>query len=97
MKPAAGGHKLPVPDGLAIRPQRLLAEGSLGVELERDRLERRAARVRLVIRALRDRADHRYYGATPRPLGAAIEDFGRELAELERRLGGTGHRRAART
>jgi hypothetical protein len=81
-----------VPHGLASRAERPLTEGSLGSELERDRLERRAARVRLVIRALRERADARYYGATPRPLRAAIEDFGRELAELERRLGRAGRR-----
>jgi hypothetical protein len=61
---------------------------SLGRELERDRLERRAARVRQVIVALRERAAARdgELGTAPRPLTAAIEDFGRELAELERRL-----------
>jgi hypothetical protein len=84
-----------VHESFAISRRRTLPEGSLGSTLERDRLERRAARVRLVIGALRDRADARYYGATPRPLGAAIEDFGRELAELERRLGRAG--RQART
>lgn len=60
---------------------------ALGHQLERDRLEQRAARVRQVIHALRERADARdATGAAPRPLRAAIEDFGRELAELERRL-----------
>lgn len=60
---------------------------SLGSQLERDRLERRAARVRQVIHALRERAAARdTVGGAPRPLRAAIEDFGRELAELERRL-----------
>ncbi|MGB2696111.1 MAG: hypothetical protein WBD55_13120 [Dehalococcoidia bacterium] len=59
--------------------------GSLGSALERDRLERRAARVRQVIHALRERASARE-GVTPRPLRAAIEDFGRELADLERQL-----------
>jgi tetraprenyl-beta-curcumene synthase len=60
---------------------------SLGHRLERDRLERRAVRVKQVIRALRERANAREGdSATPRPLTAAIEDFGRELAELERRL-----------
>ena len=58
---------------------------SLANELERDRLEQRVTRVRLVIGALRERADARE-GAAPRPLRAAIEDFGRELAELERQL-----------
>lgn len=58
---------------------------SLGSQLERDRLERRAVRVRQVIDALRERASARE-GAAPRPLTMAIEDFGRELADLERRL-----------
>ncbi len=60
---------------------------SIGSQLERDRLEQRAARVRQVIHALRERADARdTAGGAPRPLRAAIEDFGRELSELERRL-----------
>lgn len=60
---------------------------SLSHQLERDRIEQRAARVRKVIHALRERADAREtVGGAPRPLRAAIEDFGRELAELERRL-----------
>ena len=60
---------------------------SLAHQLERDRIEQRAARVRKVIHALRERAEARdTVGGAPRPLRAAIEDFGRELAELERRL-----------
>lgn len=60
---------------------------SLAYQLERDRIERRAARVRKVVDALRERASARdTVGGAPRPLRAAIEDFGRELAELERRL-----------
>jgi hypothetical protein len=60
---------------------------TLGRQLERDRLEQRAMRVRQVIHALRERADARdTAGGAPRPLRAAIEDFGRELNELERRL-----------
>jgi uncharacterized membrane protein YccC len=60
---------------------------SLAHQLERDRLEQRAARVRQVVHALRERASTRdTAGGAPRPLRAAIEDFGRELAELERRL-----------
>lgn len=51
-------------------------------------------RVRQVIHALRERADARdtarvagtRAGGAPPPLRAAIEDFGRELAALERRL-----------
>ena len=60
---------------------------TLAHQLERDRLEQRAVRVRQVIRALRERAAARdAAGSVPRPLRAAIEDFGRELSELERRL-----------
>lgn len=60
---------------------------SLAHQLERDRIEQRAARVRKVIHALRERAAARdTAGGAPRPLRAAIEDFGHELAELERRL-----------
>jgi hypothetical protein len=63
------------------------ASRALGRQLERDRLEQRAERVRQVIRALRERADARdVAGGAPRPLRAAIDDFGRELAELEQRL-----------
>jgi len=62
---------------------------------ERDQIEQRAARVRQVIHALRERADARdTVGGAPRPLRAAIEDFGRELADLERQLqdhGSAGH------
>jgi hypothetical protein len=78
---------------LSIAPARRRSRGgrSLGSELERDRLEKRARRVRQVIDALRERADAREGGA-PRPLTAAIEDFGRELADLERRLRHTGGR-----
>jgi hypothetical protein len=58
-----------------------------GRQLEHDRLEQRAERVRQVLRALRERADARDgTGGAPRPLRAAIEDFGRELAELEGRM-----------
>ena len=66
------------------------AARSLGHQLERDRLEQRATRVRQVIHALRERAAARDTvggaGGVPHPLRAVIEDFGRELAELERRL-----------
>jgi hypothetical protein len=69
-------------------PPRTRRGGLLGSELERHRLEQRAARVRQVIGALRERAETREegQGKAPRPLTAAIEDFGRELAQLERRL-----------
>jgi len=70
---------------------------TLGTQLERDRLEQRAVRVRQVLHALRERADARdTAGGAPRPLRAAIEDFGRELAELERRLRHDGSAGAAR-
>jgi uncharacterized membrane protein YccC len=67
------------------RRRRTRSARSLGSQLERDRLEKRARRVRQVIDALRERASAREGGA-PRPLRAAIEDFGRELADLERQL-----------
>jgi hypothetical protein len=71
---------------------------SLGHQLERDRLEQRAARVRQVIHALRERAEARdTAGGAPRPLRAAIEDFGRELAELEGRLSHTAAARGVPT
>lgn len=78
------------PSTLTVRSAR--GTRSLGRDPERDRLERRAERVRQVIHALRERATVRegQSGGAPRPLTAAIEDFGRELAELERRLRHTG-------
>jgi hypothetical protein len=67
---------------------RTTTASSLSHRLERDRIEQRAARVRQVIQALREREAARdTAGGAPRPLRAAIDDFGRELAELERRLG----------
>jgi hypothetical protein len=76
---------------------RAAAARSLGSQLERDRLEQRAVRVRQVIHALRERAAARDTdGGAPRPLRAAIEDFGRELAELERRMQRHGTARAVR-
>jgi len=66
-------------------PRRARGTRSLGSQLERDRLERRATRVRQVITALRERAAARE-DRVPRPLVAAIEDFGRELGSLEQRL-----------
>ena len=85
-----------ISSAIAINPatptrRRSRSGRSLGSELERDRLEKRARRVRQVIDALRERADAREGGA-PRPLTAAIEDFGRELADLERRLRHAGGR-----
>jgi len=73
------------PPAPAALPRPGRAQRSLGSQLERDRLEQRAARVRKVIGALRDRVDARE-GHAPRPLKAALEDFGRELAHLEGRL-----------
>ncbi len=82
-----GTHQPPKP---SVRPRRS-PKRSLGSQLERDRLEQRAARVRKVIGALRERVDAREGGA-PRPLRAALDDFGRELATLERRLREVGGR-----
>jgi len=74
-------HQPPKPSARPRRP----ARRTIGSQLERDRLEQRAARVRKVIGALRERVDARQ-GRAPRPLKAALDDFGRELATLERRL-----------
>ncbi len=60
---------------------------TLGAQLERDRLARRAARLDRVVAELRARA--RFYGdrpAVPRPLCQALADFQRELARIRRRL-----------
>ena len=58
---------------------------TVGHQPERDRLERRAVRVRQVLHALRERAAAlEGEGEAPRPLVAAIEEFDRELSELER-------------
>ena len=81
----------PTPPSTSTPSRRTRSARSLGSQLERDRLEQRAARVKQVLTALRERADTRH-GATPRPLRAAIEDFGRELADLERQLRRAGAR-----
>jgi uncharacterized protein YceH (UPF0502 family) len=77
----------------AARARRAAHSRSLGSQLERDRLEQRVARVRQVIGALRERLEARdAHAPAPRPLKAAIDDFGRELAHLERRLREVGGR-----
>lgn len=83
-----GGMESAIPGTMgAVKDAASSPTSSLTHRLERDRLEQRAVRVRQVIHALRERADSRdTAGGAPRPLRAAIEDFGRELAELERRL-----------
>lgn len=83
-------HGTHQPPTSTARP-RCAATRSLGSQLERDRLEQRAARVRKVIGALRERVEARE-GGPPRPLKAALDDFGRELAHLERRLREVGGR-----
>jgi hypothetical protein len=61
---------------------------TLGSKLERDRLERRARRVALVIKMLRNRAgEHREGGGVPPPpLRHAIADFEAQAAALNDRL-----------
>ena len=68
----------------ALRP------ASLGADLRRRRLEHRAARLRRVLAALDERALWRrdLDGDVPAPLKEAIAGFQRELAEVERELGG---------
>lgn len=59
---------------------------TLGAELERRRLEVRIGRVEQAIAALRDR--RRAYGEehVPKPLVAALRDFGIEAEEMRERL-----------
>lgn len=72
------------------------ARPTVGSYLERDRLAHRAARLELVVAALRARArDHaEMAGAAPAPLTHALSDFHRELAAVRARLSAT--ERAAR-
>ena len=65
-------------------------EATIGGELERMRLESRAQRLELVVRALRERADsHAANGAVPAGLRESIADFAQELAGISARLGRT--------
>lgn len=59
--------------------------GSLGAELERQRLAHRAARIRKTLSAMHRLADDRR-GDVPAPLRHGMADFVRELARVERRL-----------
>lgn len=57
---------------------------TIGAELERDRLERRARRVTLVIAALRQQA--REAGASPRHLRHVLADFEAQIEAIDARL-----------
>jgi len=59
---------------------------TLRSELEERRLEHRATRIRLVLAAMHRIAD-RHDDSVPMPLRSSIDDFGRELAAIEDRLG----------
>jgi hypothetical protein len=61
---------------------------TIGVQLERQRLEHRAHRIEHVLRALRERSVHRRTpsGGVPRPLTEAIAGFDVELRRVRRRL-----------
>ena len=74
------------------------ASRTLTEDLERQRLEHRAARMRLVIRELRLRADSHEdrHGAVPVPLRHAIAGFAIEMAKIERRLDETAGRAPAK-
>jgi hypothetical protein len=67
-------------------------------DLERLRLEDRAQRMEAVVRELRARARYRQDrdGEVPAPLREAIDGFRKELAGIDRRLGGGRSRRVAR-
>lgn len=63
------------------------ARASIGLELERVRLEHRARRMRFAIGALRELADSRAAdGAAPPALQQAIARFSQELAQVRRRM-----------
>lgn len=63
------------------------ARPSIGVELERVRLEHRARRMRFAIRALRELADTRATdGPAPPALQQALARFSQELAQVCRRM-----------
>lgn len=55
-----------------------------GAQLERQRLAHRAARIRYTLEAMRQLAVERTL--VPPPLRHRMADFGRELAQVERRL-----------
>jgi hypothetical protein len=61
---------------------------TIALELERDRLQHRLERLRVVVAALHDRAVYRQAvsGATPVPLRQVIEGFETETAAVCRRL-----------
>lgn len=62
-------------------------KATIGVDIERRRLEHRAHRIEFTIAALSRLADTRAPdGPVPVPLREAIVGFSRELAELDRRL-----------
>ncbi|HMJ34912.1 MAG TPA: hypothetical protein VK501_13450 [Baekduia sp.] len=65
-----------------------LAQLTLGAELERDRLEERAARLDRVVAALRARARAYDAATVPRPLRHSLGDFQRELDTVRERLSG---------
>ena len=73
---------------------RFPARLQIAATLERDRLQHRERRLRLVVRELRARADARrtQSGHVPAPLGGALADFERELRRVSARLGSTGRR-----
>jgi hypothetical protein len=62
---------------------------TLGADLERDRLEARAARLDRVIAALRARARAYEATAVPRPLRHSLTDFQHELDAVRERLAAT--------
>lgn len=64
---------------------------TLGAELERDRLETRAARLDRVIAALRARARAYDDRAVPRPLRHSLTDFQRERRVVQERLARKQH------
>jgi hypothetical protein len=71
-------HPAPAPQG---------ESRTLGRDLERRRLEVRAHRLELVLRALRDRGDEATGERVPPGLEAAIHEFRTELGRVNARRG----------
>jgi hypothetical protein len=69
---------------------------TLRAQLERDRLEDRAARLDRVVTALRARARAYDDATVPAPLSHSLTDFERELGAVRERLDAAAARRTSR-
>ena len=82
---SAGGHERT--PAVTVQAPPAAAPRSIGIDLERQRLEHRARRIKLAIAALRRIADaHAPNGPAPAPLQQAIAGFSAEHARVDRHL-----------